>query len=143
MKTQINTRNIKATALALALAALPAAAHGNGYDRRADATEVRGGVEIVRETPQGTVVVSAEVGHPRPVVVAEKKVVVVEERRAPREVTVIRHEEAPRTEVIREKHRTIVIKRDRWGHIVNRTVILTKGRGHEHKDYEDHDWDRD
>jgi hypothetical protein len=127
-----NQRNIQASLFALALAAaIPAAAHGHDYEvRREAAPEVRGQVEIVREVPGGAVRVGVEVGRPRPVVVEEKKVIVVhEENRCPRQVTVIRHEPAPTVEIIREsKHRTVIIKRDGYGRIINETIV-EKNRG--------------
>jgi len=136
MKTRTNIRsNIQVSLAGLSLVAAlalakPAAAYGNhygndGYDR----TQVSGGVQIVRDTPHGTVTVGVEVGRPQP-----REVTVI--RHEPvREVTVVRHEAAcePVREVtvIHGKHgRTEIIKRDEYGHIIQRVMVMKHGNGH-------------
>lgn len=155
MKTlNLKTSN-KTKALGLLVAVLvPAGAafadrayyHGS----RERGIDVSGTVVLSKEIPGGVITVGGTFGNPRPVVVEERKVVVVrqEERCEPRKVVIVREQprkvvivkEAPRREVVvvREEPREVVVVKERGR------------RGHRHghgkwdrHDRHDHDgWDR-
>jgi hypothetical protein len=87
-------------AVTLAAAGLAAADHEEDYYSR---TETSGHVEIVKSIPGGIITVGATIGQPRPQVVREREVVIVE-RPEPRRVVVVR-EERPREVVVIHEHK--------------------------------------
>ena len=102
-------------AIAASLAALalsPAGAMAYGPYGRQGNSNVTGEVVVTKQVPGGTVTVGVGLGQPRPVVVEERKVVVVEKQECPREVTVIREREPVRkVVVVREPARKVTIIR--------------------------------
>ena len=139
MKTK-NGNLSKTKTLGLLLAALVptgAALADGGYHNghRDRGVQAVGTVVVTKEIPGGIITVGATIGHPRPVIVEERKVVVVrqEERCAPREVVVVR--QAP----VVQKKVVVIEKHGRHGKQVKRIVTVERDRhGHGH----DRDWDR-
>jgi len=143
MKTT-NQNLSKSKTLGLLLAALVptgAALADGGYhhghrDRGIDAV---GSVVVTKEIPGGVITVGATIGNPRPVVVEERKVVVVrqEERCEPQKVVVIH--KAP----VVEKKVVVIEKHGRHGRQVKKIVTVERGdRGYGHRHGHDRDWDR-
>jgi hypothetical protein len=143
MKT-MNQINSKSKTLGLLLAALVptgAALADGGYHHghRDRGIEAVGSVVVTKEIPGGVITVGATIGNPRPVVVEERKVVVVkrEERCEPRKVVVVR--EAP----VVHKKVVIVEKHGRHDRHVKKIVTVERDRhGHGHRRGHDRDWDR-
>ena len=132
--------NSKTKTLGLLLAALvptgAALADGGYYNGHRDrGVQAVGTVEITKEIPGGIITVGATIGNPRPVVVEERKVVVIkqEERCAPREVVVVR--QAP----VVERKVVVIEKHGRHGKEVKRIVTVERDR---HGNGHDRDWDR-
>jgi hypothetical protein len=155
--TKTQTRNnTKALGLLLASVMAAGAAHADrGYvhGSRERGVDVSGTVVVTKEIPGGVITVGGTIGN-RPVVVEEKKVVIVkqEERCEPKKVVIIK--EAPRREVrevvvVREQPRekvVIIKERGRHGKIVEKRVVTRGGHGHHDRDWDRDDrrgWDRD
>lgn len=95
-----------AASLAVMLPSGQAMAHGQ--DRNSNVT---GEVVVTKQIPGGTVTVGVGIGQPRPVVVEERRVVVVKERERPREVTVIHREPSRKVVIVREPERRVTVIR--------------------------------
>lgn len=163
-KVSINTSKSKTLGLLLAALVPTGAALANGdYGTRhsRNDVEVGGTVVVTKEIPGGIITVGATIGHPRPVVVEQRKVVVVEKDACgPRQVTIIRKEpvrevtiirEAPvRTVIVREapKTKVVIIKQvGKHGKVIEKRIITRdeghhgRGYGHHDRDYDRHDRD--
>lgn len=145
----VNINTSKSKTLGLLLAALlPTGAAIASHDEvrrhsRGD-VEVGGTVVVTKEIPGGVITVGATIGHPRPVVVESRKVVVVEKEHCPpQQVTIIR--EAPvRKVIVREEPRTqvVIIKKvGKHGRVIEKRIITRdEGRGHG-RHHGRNDWD--
>lgn len=145
----INTSNSKTLGLLLA-ALLPTGAalagHDEVYRHSRNSVDVGGTVVVTKEIPGGVITVGATIGNPRPVVVEQRKVVVVEKQHCPpQQVTIIR--EAPvRRVIVREAPRTkvVVIKKvGKHGRVIEKRIITKEGHGHgrHHGRHGRNDWD--
>lgn len=130
------TFHSKTLGLALAAVLVPAGlSMASDGHRHRSAHNVSGHVEVVKQIPGGVVTVGAEWGRPRPVIVQQPQVVVVEqrpqvvvvERERPRKVVVVREEK--RCEPVRE---VTVIKTRERGHGRGHGYGRGHGRGHGH-----------
>lgn len=130
-------KSAQAAVLGLLMAALvptgAALAHGSGHGHSHRGPDVSGTVVVTKQIPGGVVTVGATIGKPRPVVVEERRVVVVE-KQAPRKVVVVHKHEPARKVVVVHKHeaprKVVVVKKQQ----PKKVVVIHKHGHHDRRD---------
>lgn len=129
----------KAAALGLMMAALiptgAALAHGSSHGHSHGGPDVSGTVVVTKQIPGGVVTVGATIGKPRPVVVEQRKVVVVE-KQAPSKVVIVKKQEPPKVVVVRKNEpvrKVVVVKKEQ-----PKKVVVVDRHGHHNKNHSHH-----
>jgi hypothetical protein len=146
LNTNLARKSAKAAALGLLMSALvptgAALAHGSEHGHSHRGPDVSGTVVVTKQIPGGVVTVGATIGRPRPVVVEERRVVVVE-KQAPRKVVVVHKHEPARKVVVVHKHerprKVVVVHKHKQP---EKVVIVKDRRGHDRHDWRDRRDDR-